>query len=203
MPLGVFVVVHVLVQATALAGPGRYARVVGGLARLPVTRVVELLFVALPLAFHAIYGLVHVVRPPPDAEAFGYRRPRLDRLMRITSVVVLVFVLGHAAGLRGAATEALHSTLSAHLSTTTWGVPVVALGYVVGLAAVSFHLAYGCWAVLVATDRAGRRAAAASIAGGALLFTIGTSTVIALSAGGTIFADEDPASAVPCGPASR
>lgn len=209
VPLGVFLVVHVLVQASALGGAARFDRVVGGLARMPIATPFETLFVGVPLAYHALYGLRRSFVRPADAEAHGYTRPRLDLLMRITSLVLLVFIVAHAWELRihraafGGSIAALHTRLSMHLSSTSGGTPWTALGYVVGVAAAAFHLAYGCNAVLAASGRATRGRAIACIAGGALLFGVGVTTVIALATGGTLFAEEDPASAVPCGPPSR
>lgn len=205
VPLGVFLVVHVLVQATALSGPLRYGRVVSGLARLPGAGAVELVFVGLPLALHALYGLARSFRRPKDAEAWGYRRPGLDLLMRITSLVLFVFVIAHVWTLRlgralhGGAVDALHTRLTMQLSSTWGGVPWIALAFVVALAAASFHLAYGGYAVLLASGRTTRRTAAAAIGFGSVLFCVGTATVIALSSGGTLFDDVDPVSEVPCG----
>lgn len=207
IPLGVFVVVHLLVNATALGGPTRYDRIVGSLARNPLSPVVDFLFVAVPLAYHALYGIRRVLRRPADAEENGYTRPRLDLLMRITSVILFVFVVAHTVELRfGRSIPAIHTKLTMHLSSTTWGVPLVALGYLVGLAAVAFHLAYGCFAVVESRaprGRASRRAAIAAVAGGALLFSIGAATVIAFSSGGTLVDDIDPAKEVVCPAPSR
>jgi succinate dehydrogenase / fumarate reductase cytochrome b subunit len=199
IPLGVFVVVHLLVNATALGGPSRFDRVVGGLASSPIEPFVTLLFVGVPLAYHALYGIRRVVRPPADAAESGYTRPRLDLLMRLSSVVLFVFVIAHTLEMRmGRSVSSLHTKLTMDLSSTKWGVPFIALGYVAGVAAVAFHLAYGCFAVLESRGRATRRAAIASVAGGALLFLIGSATTIAFSSGGTLFPEADPSREVPC-----
>ena len=84
------------------------------------------------------------------------------------------------------------------LSWTKWGIPLIAFGYLLGLAAVAFHLAYGCFAVLESRGRASRRAAILSVAGGSLLFLIGSATVISFSSGGTLFAEPDETRQVPC-----
>jgi succinate dehydrogenase/fumarate reductase cytochrome b subunit (b558 family) len=199
IPLGVFVVVHVLVNATALAGPARFDRIASGLARSPVSPFVDFVFVGIPLAYHALYGLRRVFRRPDDAEAHGYRRPRLDILMRITSAILFVFVIAHTLELRlGRSIPSIYTRLMMELSSTKWGIPLVALGYVIAVAAVAFHLAYGCFAVLESHGRASRRAAIASVAGGTLLFLIATSTIIAIAGGGALIEDRDPAREVPC-----
>jgi succinate dehydrogenase / fumarate reductase, cytochrome b subunit len=199
IPLGVFVIVHLLVNATALGGASRFDRVMGGLASSPIEPFVTLLFVGVPLAYHALYGISRVRRAQPDAVESGYRRPRLDVLMRLTSVVLFVFVLAHTYEMRvGRAPSALHTKLTMDLSSTKWGVPFVAFGYLLAIAAVAFHLAYGCFAVLESRGRATRQAATLSIAGGALLFLIGSAAVISFSSGGTLFAEPDPSREVPC-----
>ena len=199
IPLGVFVVVHLLLNATALFGALRFERVVGGLATSPIEPIVALVFVGLPLAYHALYGIRRVMRAPADAEESGYKRPRLDALMRLTSVVLFVFVIAHTYEMRvGRSPGSLHTKLTMDLSSTKWGVPLIAFGYLLGVAAVAFHLAYGCFAVLESRGRASRRAAILSVAGGALLFLIGSATVISFSGGGTLVPDADPAREVPC-----
>jgi succinate dehydrogenase / fumarate reductase, cytochrome b subunit len=204
IPLGVFVIVHLLVNATALGGASRFDRVMGGLASSPVEPFVTVLFVGVPLAYHALYGIARVRRAPADAVESGYKRPRLDVLMRLTSVVLFVFVIVHTYEMRiGRSPSSLHTKLTMDLSSTKWGVPLIAFGYLLGLAAVAFHLAYGCFAVLESRGRATRRAAILSIAGGALLFLIGSATVISFSSGGTLFAEPDPSREVPCPSPSR
>jgi succinate dehydrogenase / fumarate reductase, cytochrome b subunit len=199
IPLGVFVVVHLLVNATALGGVSRFDRFMGGLASNPLEPFVTVLVVGLPLTYHAFYGLARVRRAPSDAEASGYKRPRLDLLMRTTSIVLFVFILAHTYEMRfSRSPSSLHTKLTMDLSSTKWGVPLVAFGYLAGIAAACFHLAYGCFAVLESRGRASRRAAIASVAGGALLFLIGSATVIAFSGGGTLFPEPDPARDVPC-----
>jgi succinate dehydrogenase / fumarate reductase cytochrome b subunit len=199
IPLGVFVVVHLLVNASALAGPSRFDRIAGGLARNPLSIFVDVVFVGIPLAFHGLYGLRRAFERQPDAEESGYKRPRLDVLMRVTSIVLFLFVIAHTLEMRlGRSVGALHTKLTMDLSWTKWGVPLIAFGYLLGIAAVAFHLAYGCFAVLESRGRASRRAAIASVAGGTLLFMIGAATVIAFSGGGTLIAEPDPSREVPC-----
>lgn len=199
IPLGVFVVVHLFVNATALGGALRFDRVMGRLAASPIEPFVTLLFVGLPLAYHALYGIRRVMRAPADAEQSGYKRPRLDVLMRLTSVVMFVFVIAHTYEMRmGRSPGSLHTKLTMDLSSTKWGVPLIAFGYLLGVAAVAFHLAYGCFAVLESRGRASRRAAILSVLGGALLFSIGSATVISFSGGGTLISEPDPSREVPC-----
>jgi len=194
MPLGVFVVVHILVNATALSGPIRYDRVVGGLARLPMAWLFEVLFVGVPLAFHAGSGLARLRQEK--------KKKPLDVLQRVASVLLLVFVVAHAWETRfaggGREIVDIQTRLMMHLSTTTGMIPLIALGYIVGLAVTCFHLGYGCWTVLETSGRASRRVARWTIAGTTLLFVVGLATILGLATGGTLVPDVDPASAIPC-----
>ena len=171
----------------------------GGLAANPLEPFVTAIFVGIPLAYHALYGITRVLRAPADAEESGYKRPRLDLLMRVSSVVLLVFIVAHVVEMRmGRVPSGIHTKLTMDLSSTKWGVPLVAFGYLLGVAAVAFHLAYGCFAVLESRGRASRRAAIVSIASGAILFVLGSATVISFAGGGTLIEDADPAKQVPC-----
>src|SRR5262245_34983136 len=88
-PLGAFVLLHTLGYAQVLLG----RRSFGDPDTLGVSAVelaLELVLVLLPLAFHALYGVLLVLRTrAPSAPA------PLDRLQRWTSLLVLLFVIDH------------------------------------------------------------------------------------------------------------
>jgi succinate dehydrogenase / fumarate reductase cytochrome b subunit len=142
-----------------------------------------------------------------------YGDRRLWILQRISAIFVAVFVLAHLWELRlqrlifGLPADALYTTLTAHLSWTWGGIPLIALGYIAGIAAVLFHFANGLYAATsawgVAIDSAGRRRVRrASIAIAALLFVIGTATVIGLATGTRLFGhsgENGVAPQAPCG----
>ena len=217
LALGAFLIVHLLTNASALGGHALYDSVVGSLARSSVVTFIEVVFILLPLGFHAGYGIVLLAKnATADAEIerrYGDRR--FFVLQRVSAVLVLVFVLAHVWELRlqrlffGLPADGLYTTLTAHLSSTWAGVPFVALLYILGIFAATVHLANGLFAASamwnLGLSPAGRRKIRLVTAAlGLLLFLVGTATVIGLATGTRLLSgaagDSAPPQA-PCGSA--
>jgi succinate dehydrogenase / fumarate reductase, cytochrome b subunit len=222
--LAAFLALHLFTNASALGGYALYDAVAGAIARFRLLPLFEVVFIVLPLGFHAGYGL-HLLRrgfapeeessSASDRERYGERR--LWVLQRVSAAFVLVFVLGHLWELRlqrlvfGLPADALYTVLTAHLSSTWLGVPWIALGYLLGLLAVCFHLANGLFAATaswkVGVDAAGsstgrKRVRIVTVGLGLILFVVGTATVIGLATGTRLLpgADGDSGPQAPCGP---
>jgi succinate dehydrogenase / fumarate reductase cytochrome b subunit len=120
---------------------------------------------------------------------------RRELLQLVAGLLVAGFLLLHLWQFRvrlysGAITAAdFGAELAASLSSTAFGgVPVMAIVYLVGLAAAAFHFAHGLHGVcrtwgIVLTERAGRVSLALFTLAGVSLFTIGAATVIYLATG--------------------
>jgi succinate dehydrogenase / fumarate reductase cytochrome b subunit len=205
VPLGVFVVEHLLANASAMGGGARFDVVLGAAARSPVALVIELVLVMLPLAVHGAIGLALTLRPDPAGHS--YASERLWRAQRATGIVILLLVIGHLLELRvrrwlyGLAIASMYTRLSADLSATWSGVPWVALLYIVGVGAASFHAANGVWAFLASRGPRPSRGVtrALAVVGGAL-FLVGTATVVSVSTGARLLSGAETAPR--CGPDS-
>jgi succinate dehydrogenase / fumarate reductase cytochrome b subunit len=210
--LGVFLVIHLLTNASALGGVDAWESVVGKMLRSKLLPLIEV-FVLVPLAIHAFCGVRLLRRNgTPDEEMERYGDRRLWRAQRVTAVIVLVFVVGHVLSLRGQrlffglSAEAVHTVLVAQLSSSWIGVPWVALLYLVGIGAAAAHFSNGLVAA-TASWRAGkeatvgRRMRIGAVALGLALFTVGAATVIGLATGPRLFEWSRPGLGTPCGPA--
>lgn len=209
-PLGVFLLEHVVVTASALGGQGRFDRVTGVTGASALTATIDVVFVLVPLAYHALYGIFLAATRRPSAADDPMRSARLAWLMRASGIVTLVFVAAHVWEYRvrraffGLSALSIYGTLAERLSTTWGGVPWVALGTIVGIAATSFHFAYGLLRVRsvfgVAQDAAQRRRSAwmSAVLGGAL-FVVGVTTVVGLATGTRLLPPDDPGMTRPCG----
>jgi succinate dehydrogenase / fumarate reductase cytochrome b subunit len=200
-PLGAFVVVHLVTTAAALSGPARFERV---FAASPALSAVTFLVVVAPLLFHAGYGAWIALARPQSIEVPTWR----PRARRVASLIVLAFVVGHLLELAvprwtGALPAAsLLDALTSHLSSTTSGVPFVAVGYLFGLAATLFHFGTSLWTFLttwgLVTIR--RRPLGWGLGvGGLVLFFLGMNTIVYLATGNRLVGPEPPAF-VPDGP---
>ncbi len=144
-PVGAFVLLHALGYAQVLFGRRSFG---DPDARGPsaLELVAEVALVLAPLAYHAAYGVFLLLRRPRAADR---SRAPLDRLQRFASVLVLIYIVDHFVRFRwpmllGTSSEYdAHPLLVRELSSTTYGMPLVAAFQLLGTAAVAFHLGYG------------------------------------------------------------
>lgn len=186
VPLGVFLVVHVVTYSGVLFGSESF-----GLAdpRAPVTLALELLLVWGPLVFHAAYGLgLSFSRAEPaDGDARG------SFWLRVTGAGSLAFVLAHALWLRlplwrgERGPEDVAQMLAARLSATVQGVPLSAAFHLLGLGAACLHLSIALprfftkWGVLASVP--GRRAFGAVVW---VVFGLGAASIVELATGSAV-----------------
>lgn len=203
LPLGVFLAVHLWTNASLLGGRAPFDHAVGEIQKTPLLPVVEVVGVLLPLAFHAIFGVYLATQGRANVAAYPYARAWAYVFQRITGVVTLLFVLAHLWEFRvqkwlfGMSELAFYDTLVAHLSAVTASLPVVAIGYLLGIAASVFHLANGLvtfaltWG-FVASRAAQRRLSRVAAVLGLLLFLLGASTVLSVATGARLPASPTP-----------
>jgi succinate dehydrogenase / fumarate reductase cytochrome b subunit len=192
VPLAGFFVTHLALQASALWGPRTYASVVG-LDRSTLGLAVQIVLIYLPLVVHAVLGAARFSRrdsaaTPAWAGRFG--RP----VQQLSAAVLLIFVLAHFCEFpyrlwTGViAPSDYYPDLCARLSSTAWGgIPLVAIGYLLGVAAAALHGAHGLYHAgfslgLIRAERA-RRWAGACCALGVSLFSLGALIIIDLATG--------------------
>ena len=203
VPLGAFLLLHLWTASALLSSHAAYDRQVGSLHGGPVLGLLTVVLILAPLAFHAGYGVWRWVhRPPTGADAappHAYESDLMLLLERISGVVVLAFVGAHfweteLQTWTGELAVGSYSTkLVEHLSSTRSGIPWVALGYLVGIAATVLHLVNGLtsfstrWG-LTPDRRSQRRARVLFRGAGALLFAVGAASVIELATGAHFFA---------------
>jgi succinate dehydrogenase / fumarate reductase cytochrome b subunit len=180
----VFLVVHLVTASHALDGRDAFSHAMGATITRTGAQVIEVLGIALPLAFHALYGIVRAARATPGVTHDVGIRNWLLRLQRVSGGVALGFIVVHLwhfrlQRLRGVLPwqhdyDTLARTFEAHTS--------VAL-YVVGLSAVVFHFAHGVWRAaqtlgVTVTAVAIRRSAVACIVAGFALWIFGYNTLL-------------------------
>jgi succinate dehydrogenase/fumarate reductase cytochrome b subunit (b558 family) len=196
VPLGVFTMVHLWTYSRALAG--RQALDESLASTAPFLLPLEIALVWLPLVFHAGYGIRLTIASRPNSARYPYSRNWMYLMQRVTGVAALAFVAYHFWQFRWPlltgelASDDLFVELCASLSSTVrGGVPLVALAYLLGVAAVAFHLANGlygfCFTWGITTSRRATRLASAVFGVfGILLFALGGSTVIYFATGSRV-----------------
>jgi succinate dehydrogenase hydrophobic anchor subunit len=183
LPLGAFVLLHVLDYGRVLAG----VEEIGARQRPSAFAVTaEAMVLWLPLLGHAVFSLA-VWRRRSSAE------PRSASVLthRLAGVVTGVFLVDHFVRFRLPILRGLvHPSdsvvrLAAELSATRGGVPWVAAFHLVGVIAVAFHLALGLRRIVDRSERlkTSRAVHAGCVAAGVVAGGVGVLTIVRLATG--------------------
>ncbi len=169
VPVGAFLVLHLCANASAARGPEAYDETARRLRELPLAVALEILFVALPLGFHGVYGLFVAAVEPRGAAGAGDARRGLAAFQRVTGILLFGFLLFHVWTTRLVQVHD-HGELDLfRLMQALCASPWIRAAYVAGLLGAAAHFAAGLFTFadtwgLVRT-RFARVAAAAASAG--------------------------------------
>jgi succinate dehydrogenase / fumarate reductase cytochrome b subunit len=202
-PVGVYMLVHLAVNASLLSAPSTFQKNVYQIHSLEsLLLVVEWLFVLLPILFHGIIGVVIIRSGQANTSAYPYAANIRYTLQRATGIVAFAFIIWHVFHMHGwFHFEAWKETVVAPLhgaqfkpfnAGSTLGLAmssmVVRILYAVGVLACVYHLANGLWTMGItwglwtsqaAQQRAGRLCAGFGVAMALLVAAVlyGVSTV--------------------------
>jgi succinate dehydrogenase/fumarate reductase cytochrome b subunit (b558 family) len=191
-------VVHLFINARALNGREKFETTATDLSAIPYLLILEIAGIWLPLAFHAAYGLALSFEARPNVGKYPFSRNWAYTLQRLTGIVALAFIAYHLWQFRiqvllgRANPEDLFPELCRKLSSTTpGGIPLMALLYLVGVAAAVFHFTNGLygfcfsWGVTL-SRRSARIASGVFGVLGLALFALGAGTVIYFATGSSL-----------------
>lgn len=205
IPVGAYMVVHLLVNASVLESPNTFQKNVYQIHSLgALLPVVEWTFIFIPILFHAIVGVVIVAGGIPNTGAYPYAANRRYTLQRITGMIAFVFIALHVFHMHGwfhnsywmdrivnplgggqfRAYSAVSSAGEA-LQSGAW----VAV-YLIGILACVYHLANGIWTMGITwgvwiSPEAQKRALRICTVFGVLLAVVGVSALFGMRQYGT------------------
>lgn len=159
VPVGAFLVEHLLTNSGSWYGPSRYNDAVKWIQDMPFLFVLEWGFIFLPLAFHALYGLYIAWTGQMNASSYPYMNNKRYTLQRVTAYITLVFIIIHLAKFRFAHlfggpvfAEAADWFVLTQKGLLEWHVAGLTMPpwftlsfYTVGLTAAVYHFANGIW----------------------------------------------------------
>jgi succinate dehydrogenase / fumarate reductase, cytochrome b subunit len=151
IPIGGYVVLHLAVNASVLAGPAMYQKQVDAIHSLGDTAVfiLEWAFIFIPILFHAIVGFWVISGMLPNVGAYPYGSNIRFLFQRGTAIVVAMFIpfhlwqmhhLGH--GLGGGKFDPEHAASSAAIVLDPLVMKII---YTIGTLAAVYHLSNGIW----------------------------------------------------------
>ncbi len=161
LPVGAFLIFHMWENSQARLGMEHYNReVVGALQGMNYLPLLEIFVIALPLLFHAGYGLTILASGKPDLLRYRFLHNRMYMLQRVSGVGILLFLILHLGWTRIWAIwePVVKADLFGHMQMLLSN-PLTLSAYVLGLLLSAFHLGNGLWTMgiswgVTATPRA-------------------------------------------------
>jgi succinate dehydrogenase / fumarate reductase cytochrome b subunit len=182
VPIGAFLFFHLWTNRAAASGADAFDAAARRLQRLPFSLAAEILLIALPIAFHSVYGLYLAATSDPGSPSPTPARRFLSRIQRATGVVVFAYLFVHLwtarlVQIRDHGSVDLYRVMQAALA-SRW----IAALYAVGILAAIVHLSTGVWTFADAWGLARTRPARAltGLAALAVFAILSTWAVIAL-----------------------
>jgi succinate dehydrogenase / fumarate reductase, cytochrome b subunit len=147
IPVGLFLVVHLTVNFYATRGAEAFNQAAGFMESLPYLIFLEILFIYLPLLFHAIYGIYIAFQAKANANRYKYYRNWLFFFQRWTGLFLVIFLAWHIweTRVQMAMGEPLNFTMMQSILSN----PGMVVFYIVGVLSAVFHFANGLWAFSV------------------------------------------------------
>ena len=198
IPVGAFMVVHLLVNASLLNSPATFQANVYRIHSLGgLLWVVEWGFIFLPLMFHAILGLIIIRGAVPNVSSYPYVNNVRYTMQRVSGIIALLFISWHvfhmhgwfhfegwlqnvAEPLGGAQFRPFNAATSVALGMQGIVYPTL---YAVGILACVFHLANGIWTMGITwgvwtSPGAQRRANGICLASGLAVAVLGMAALV-------------------------
>lgn len=147
-PIGVFILEHFWTNSFAIYGPQEFDEAVKKLQSLPYVLFLEVGIIAIPILYHAIYGVMISFQGRPNQFQYPYMRNWMYTLQRVTGMILFFYIGWHVyetritMAIRG---EIITYDYMAQLLNSPW----VFVLYVIGILSAVFHFANGLWSFMI------------------------------------------------------
>lgn len=186
VPIGAFLVEHIVSNFETWNGPLAYAQQVKFLNALPLVRVLEWSLIFLPLVFHAGYGVFITFRGRSNVNVYPWAGNWAYILQRVTGVIALAYIVQHVWRQRFSGVQLPEHPGAAfakvqHELANPWMLAI----YVIAMVATCWHFSYGIWLFaakwgITPGERARKRLGYVCAAGGSALCLMGLISIYAV-----------------------
>lgn len=146
VPIGAFLLEHILSNFEALKGPAAYGAQVKFLNSLPLVRVLEIGFIFIPLAFHALYGVYIAMRGKGNVIYYPWAGNWMYMTQRWTGYVAFAYIIQHVIRQRFMGVSLPeHPGAAFHKVQMELQNPIMLAVYAIAMLAVCWHFSYGIW----------------------------------------------------------
>jgi succinate dehydrogenase / fumarate reductase cytochrome b subunit len=146
IPIGAFLLEHLLSNFEALKGPIAYGAQVKFLNGLPMVRLLEWVFIFLPILYHACYGVWIWLRGKSNIVYYPWAGNWLYVSQRYTGLIAFAYILQHVIRQRFMGVMLPeHPYAAFHKVQVELSNPWMVAVYIVAMIAICWHFAYGVW----------------------------------------------------------
>lgn len=152
VPIGFFLCFHLFENSLSVKGAGYFTEhVIHKIGNMPYVELMEILFIALPILFHGIYGVIIWFQGKGNVIRYGYFRNWMYWVQRVSGVTAFLFIICHVWTTRiqilindAVTKDNLFEYLAGNL-----GEPAYLAWYGIGILASVIHLSNGIWLALI------------------------------------------------------
>jgi len=146
IPIGAFLLEHLLSNFEALKGPIAYGAQVKFLNSLPLVRVLEWVFIFLPILYHGLYGMYIWLRGKSNIVYYPWAGNWMYTAQRYTGIIAIFYIGQHVIRQRFMGISLPEHPYAAfakvqHELANPWMLTV----YVIAMIAICWHFSYGIW----------------------------------------------------------
>jgi succinate dehydrogenase / fumarate reductase cytochrome b subunit len=146
IPIGAFLLEHLLSNFEALKGPLAYGAQVKFLNSLPLVRVLEWVFIFLPILYHGIYGVYIWLRGKSNLVYYPWAGNWMYTAQRYTGLIAILYIGQHVIRQRFLGISLPENPYAAfHKVQVELSNPWLAAIYVIAMIAICWHFSYGIW----------------------------------------------------------
>lgn len=160
IPVGAFMVVHLLANASIMNGVSSFQNIVYQIHSIgDAVFIVEWLFIFLPILFHALLGFVFIFGAKNNTSSYPYSSNVRYRLQRITGIIAFFFILYHVLHMNGIihvewfrdkilspiGLAKFYPYNAASTAARAMQNPVISFIYAIGVLSCVYHFANGLW----------------------------------------------------------
>jgi succinate dehydrogenase / fumarate reductase cytochrome b subunit len=146
IPIGAFFIEHLISNFEALKGPVAYGAQVKFLNSLPLVRVLEWVFIFLPILYHGLYGMWIWLRGKSNIVYYPWAGNWMYVAQRYTGLIAILYIGQHVYRQRFSGVDLPDHPYAAFAKvqqelTNPWMLAV----YVIAMIAICWHFSYGIW----------------------------------------------------------
>ena len=151
LPVGGFLLFHLWENSQSRFGGEHYNEyVVEKIRNMNYVLLLEIFLIALPILFHAVYGVMIWWQGKSNVTGYGYLRNWMWWLQRMSGLGVLLFLILHVGGTRILAIwdDGVAEDMFGHME-SLFSNPAYLVAYLLGLVLAIFHLCNGLWSMSI------------------------------------------------------